>query len=197
MKKKFLSVFLTLVMIITVLSKNGLNVNADGEEVIIDSIIYNLNENANEATVKGVSGVLTENVTILPEIVKDDIKFKVTEISENAFVKRKDLKEINIPDSVNEIGKAAFACSGVETVTISKSVTTIKECTFICCQNLKNVIIPTGLVNIGQHAFDRCEKLENIEIPDSVITIERSAFIRSNLTNLVIPEGVREISQGI
>lgn len=197
MKKKFLSVFLTLVMAVTVLSQKGIEVNADGEEVIIDSIIYNLNENANEATVKGVSGVLPENVTILPAIVKDGIEFKVTEISANAFVRRGDLKEINIPDSVTKICDSAFKDSNLQNIKIPNSVIEMYSEVFYGCRELRTVELSNNpeFKSIWPGMFRRCCCLTNIKIPKNVTVIGEEAFYGSGLKNVEFSNELESINQ--
>ena len=69
MKKKFLSMFLTLVMVVEVLPKVGLIVNADSEVIIVDKIMYVLNEDNNEATVKEPADKSLEKLRIQEKIV--------------------------------------------------------------------------------------------------------------------------------
>ena len=198
MKKKFLSMFLTLVMVVEVLPKVGLIVNADSEVIIVDKIMYVLNEDNNEATVKEPADKSLEKLRIQEKIVgKGGVEYVVRNIDDGAFAHCKNLKTVEIPDSVTNIGSSAFAWSALETVTIPKYVTTIKASTFTRCRDLGNVIIPTGVTNIEENAFSFCENLENIAIPDSVVTIGKNAFMYSALLSAVLPEGVTEISQGI
>ena len=67
---------------------------------------------------------------------------------------QRNLKEVVIPDSVNNIGEAAF----------------------MDCISLKNVTIPDSVNNIGEVAFMGCESLKTVTIPESVKVIGREAL---------------------
>ncbi len=95
----------------------------------------------------------------------------------------------------------AFAfrdCSGVTSVTIPGSVTSIGEHAFRGCSGLTSVTIPGSVTSIGQQAFCGCSGLTSVTIPDSVTSIERSTFAGcSCLTNVVISDGVTSIGQQV
>lgn len=58
------------------------------------------------------------------------------------------LKEVTIPDSVEEIERNAFrGCSSLERVTIGRSVSFIAAYSFIACPSLKEVIVDDGNPN--------------------------------------------------
>ena len=115
MKQKFLSMFLTLVMAATVLPKMKLNVNAACEEVIMDRIVFGLNEETNMATVRGVSGDSPEKLIIPEKVVdRDGVEYVVNSIGKEAFAHSKTLEEVEIPDSVTEIGQEAFCWSRIK-----------------------------------------------------------------------------------
>ena len=98
-------------------------------------------------------------------------------ISAYAFQDCKKLKEINVPDSVNNIGRNAFyGCTSLTSITIPNTVETIWEYTFYKCTNLSSVTIPNSVTIICRNAFDNCPKLKSISVPDSVKTIAINAF---------------------
>ena len=77
-----------------------------------------------------------------------------------------------IPDSVVEIGEAAF----------------------IWCTNLESVYIPNSVRVIGQRAFKSCLKLTSINIPDTLTVINHRTFFEcTDLTSIIIPESIKEI----
>ena len=73
------------------------------------------------------------------------------------------LISITIPNSVTSIGQWAFHdCSGLTSVTIPNSVTSIDNGAFLGCSGLTSVIIGSGIRNIDQEAFASCKELTDV-----------------------------------
>ena len=60
---------------------------------------------------------------------------------------------------------AFYECSGLTSVTIGNSVTSIGSSSFFGCTGLKSVTIPESVTSIGSSAFRGCSSLESITIP--------------------------------
>ena len=118
-------------------------------------------------------------------------------IGDYSFYNCSGLTSITIPDSVTSIGSSAFyGCSGLTSVTIPDSVTSIGQSAFSRCSGLTNLTIPDSVTSIGYAAFSGCSGLTNLTIPDSVTSIGDVAFSGcSGLTNLTIPDSVTSIGQ--
>ena len=100
------------------------------------------------------------------------------------------LKEINLPTSVNCIGKGAFSsCCNLNEIKVSESNKVYKSIDGVLyTKDLKTIIryperkedekfvIPAGVTSIGDHAFSSCDNLQQINIPDSVTCIGNNAF---------------------
>lgn len=109
------------------------------------------------------------------------------------------LTSINIPASVTTIELEAFkGCANLTSVNIpGNSVTTIDGYAFQNCANLTSVKIPNSVTSIGGSAFQGCTALESVNIPNSKksLTIGSYAFSNcSELTTIVIPNNVSSIS---
>lgn len=96
--------------------------------------------------------------------------------------------EYTIPDSVAEIGEAAFSsCKFLSSTAIPYSVTKIGKSAFACCSSLSSIVIPNKITTIGKMAFSECKSLSGIVIPDSVTAIGEAAFNWcSNLKEIII-----------
>ena len=91
------------------------------------------------------------------------------------------IKTINIPNTVKEIGDNAFEiCTSVETINIPDSVTNIGNYAFFGCTGLTSINIPNNVTTIGDFAFSICSRLTSVEIPSSVTSINNTAFAWSN-----------------
>lgn len=127
-------------------------------------------------------------------IIKDNvfigIKSGITE-------KKEDLKVVEIPDGVSEIGIFAFAdCVNLEMVTLSDGIKEIEMGAFYNCQNLKDIKLPERLEVIRNGAFFKCKSLTEIDIPNYVRVIEEGAFSEcSSLTNVQLPNTITEIKE--
>ncbi|MCL1917799.1 MAG: leucine-rich repeat protein [Peptococcaceae bacterium] len=106
---------------------------------------------------------------------------------------------ITIPNSVTNIGTAAFAdCNSLVIVTIPDSVTSIGERAFVNCNSLTSITIPDSVAGIGRTAFGGCSSLTSITIPDSVKSIGPYAFYGCrSLTSLTISNNVTNINEGV
>ena len=101
------------------------------------------------------------------------------------------LTSVTIPNSVTSLGDYAFRnCSGLTSLTIPNSVTSIGNYAFDGSSGLTSVTIPNSVTSIGNYAFSSCSALTSVTIPNSVTSIGSSAFescsglTRVNITDL-------------
>ena len=133
------------------------------------------------------------------------------------------VENVTMAEGITTIGSYAFAQAFTDEtcpthVTLPNSVTVICENAFYHNPGLRSVTIPTGVEQIDQYAFSSCDGLTEITIPNSVTNIGADAFncrglvnvtvpacvlkagLRtvfpacSSITNVVLSEGVREIT---
>ena len=77
-----------------------------------------------------------------------------------------ELREINIPAGVREIGEAAFAaCAALRTLTIPPNVKRIGKKAFLGCAALETVYISEGVEELGAGVFAKCSKLRKVYMP--------------------------------
>ena len=94
------------------------------------------------------------------------------------------LKSVTVTGG-NILYGAFYNCSGLTSITIPDSVTSIGSDAFYNCKGLTSVTIPDSVTSIGSSAFKGCSGLTSIAIPDSVTSIGSDAFYScSNLTSI-------------
>ena len=77
------------------------------------------------------------------------------------------------------IAGSAFAwwCSGLTSITIPNSVTSINDQAFYGCTGLTSVTIPNSVTSIGGSAFSGCSGLSTLIIGSGIETIDYSVFV--------------------
>lgn len=131
-----------------------------------------------------------------PDYVKEIVlPESVQEIGKNAFEKCKELVSINLPDSIYKIGEGAFSnCWRLKEIRLPASLTVLEHSVFFKCYSLGYVILPPSLTKIGPSAFRRCSGLRSITFPNSLQEIGSDAFEECRfLDNVIIPNSVTKI----
>ena len=85
---------------------------------------------------------------------------------------------------------AFYSCTGLTSINLPNSVTSIGNFAFFCCSSLTDLIIPNSVTSIGECAFGDCSGLTDLIIPNSVTTIGMYAFQGcSGLTSIIVENG--------
>ena len=125
-------------------------------------------------------------------IISVTIPSSVTKIDALAFACCYELRKLNIPSGVTEIGVGAFKNTSLESVVFPSGVKEIAPYVLSECGYLREVSIPYGVTAIGDYAFEYTG-ISGISIPETVTSIGAGAFCNSRLRQITIPEGVEII----
>ena len=107
-----------------------------------------------------LSGVTKIRIPSKCKVIRSDYAHGGTESYRNFIA---GIEEVEIPDTVIEIGSCAFHNFGkVKKINIPNSVTNIGEYAFEWCDSLTNITIPESVTSIGIFAFAWCSSLTNI-----------------------------------
>lgn len=123
-----------------------------------------------------------------------DPKGIALELGSRAFGQTKNLKTIELPESLTEIGEYAFYFSGIASIDLPETVTSIGDYAF-GYSSLTSVTLHKGIASIGKGAF-ASSKLESITLPEGLLSIGDFAFNVATLSGeLTIPASVTSIGK--
>ena len=97
----------------------------------------------------------------------------------------------------DKIGDYAFkGCSGLTSLTLPATITTIGKYAFEDCTGLTSLNLPAGITSIGRRAFGGCSGLTSLTLPAGITSISDEAFyLCSGLTSLTLPAGITSIGE--
>ncbi len=187
MKKRFLSILLTLILLLSVAPGESFSIVADADS----SGDYTYTVSKRKATITDYNTSSGLKTIYIPSTLGG---YPVVEIGKDAFVWCS-AEKIIIPDSVTTIGDRAFSgCENLASVTIGNKVSSIGSSAFSCCKDLTSIIIPDSVTSIGQSAFGGCSDLTSVDMGTGVTNIGDYAFsCCSSLTSIKIPKAVKSI----
>ena len=177
------------------------------KELTINGIryyIYTQGDNSHAEIMPGQTPYTNQTITIPQSVSYQDNNFEVTVIRNDAFKDCQNLRDvlfespsniqqigsqafyncnkltdIDIPQSITELGDGAFRyCTSLEDVTFGEgsTLTSLPASIFQGCSALTDIVLPASLTAIGNDAFNGCEKLTSIIIPEDVTSIGLRAF---------------------
>ena len=130
------------------------------------------------AVAPAIQGVVNEycGVAIIPEhVYYDGVVYQVSEIADRAFAGSA-VTQVQIPNTVLEIGKEAFAgCDRLSSITLPLYITYLPE-RMLAGTAVKSIVIPEGVEAIGAGAFHECTQLHTVYMPSTMQTIGDGAF---------------------
>ena len=123
----------------------------------------------------------TETNTLVAGCKNTEIPNSVTGIGDGAFSDCTGLTSISIPNSVTTIRISAFRCSGLTSITIPNSITRIDRGAFYGCSELANITVSEG--NAVYDSRDNC---------NAIIETETNTLV-AGCKNTIIPNSVTTI----
>lgn len=123
------------------------------------------------------------------ELEEIELPNTLVEIGKGCFFNSK-ITRITIPDSVTLLKKSAFErCSQLTEVNLGKGLNEIKIKTFAFSQ-IKSIVVPEGVTRLKSFCFYGCTRLQHVKLPNSLIEIVNSVFSGCDIKVLIIPPNV-------
>ena len=126
---------------------------------VIDGFRYLLESETKTATLFPKREGKYSGDIIIPEKVKgnDGVEYIVVSLVDKCFQDCSGLTSITIPSSVTSLGWCCFAnCSGLTSITIPSSVTSLGVACFEGCSGLTSITIPSSVTSLGNSCFKLC-----------------------------------------
>lgn len=124
------------------------------------------------------------------------LPISVEEVKDSAFEDCSSLKSIALPMALKTIGDEALKGTGLRTIEIPKSVFWLGDGLLAECKSLEDVTIPENINRIPNHMFEDCTSLKKVQLHEKLGVIgERAFFGCSSLDFIIIPDSVEQIGQ--
>ena len=124
----------------------------------------------------------------------------VVEISPHAFSGARNLRRLELPDTLQTIQDSAFEDASIQEIETPKSLSFIASRAFFNCQALTSFVTPSEseLRLIQANAFANCKCLTQVELPESLKEIDARAFFNCvELQRLRIPNQIKSLPDEI
>ena len=145
------------------------------------------------------------------------IESGITRVGDRAFKLCRNLKDVDLPNTLKSIGEESFRQTALVSVELPDSVTEIgymsfRECEsllhfntgdglkqipglgFFQCKSLKNLVIGKSVTDIASEAFNMCDSLEILTLGPNVQTVSDYAiFTCTSLKKIIVPKSLKKL----
>ena len=146
---------------------------------------------------KGMSTIYDYAFDGCSNLLLSELPDGLTYIGSYAFQNCKSITVSSVPATVTNLNRAAFyGCTNITSMDLSamKSLTEVPERFLRAASGLRSVKLPSSLTSIGYEAFYECSSLDSIILPESLRVINRYAFYNcSALRSIALPSSLTKI----
>ena len=135
-------------------------VNTNTTFSAVDGVLFSTYDNTHRQLIQYPAGNTNTSYTLPTDIVRNDGQDLY--MTETAFGNANNLKTIVFPESLTFIAGMFKNWTGVETLTIPKTVTRMNRSAFSNCTNLKTIYIHKNMTLIDRSVFTGCDNVTDI-----------------------------------
>ncbi len=134
-----------------------------------------------------------KNATISEVILPKSI---IAILSE-AFSGCKNLKHIDLPDTLEYLDKMCFSRSGLTGIAFPNALKVVPS--FCCdgCSELETISFGGQIKTIDYSAFGSCKNIRAVSLPESLSEIGTKAFAETSITTIIFPSMVTKVSKEV
>ena len=118
----------------------------------------------------------------------------VKKIGSYAFYNTEKLTQVTLPEGLQTIGGNAFENSGLKSIEIPGSITSVESFAFSRSQ-LVSATFTDGdeytKATLGSYIFESCEKLETVELSENITTIGYRLISNTKVASITIPKNIK------
>lgn len=120
----------------------------------------------------------------------------VQRIEDRAFIGCP-IKNLQLPETVEYLGRACFGVNKTKTLTIPDKMLEIMPGTFYGNEVMDEIVWPSHIFKIGYEAFHGCPNLRTLDLPDNVCVIDSLAFyFCTGLTKVFLSSNLKRLGLG-
>ena len=142
----------------------------DVKEAVVDGLKYTYYSSGQAAVIPGDYQNLN-SVTVPGTVTINNSQYQVTAIGSGAFNGCYNIRTVNLPEGITEIGNSAFCNVYFTEINLPSTLKSIGNDAFNYCNDLVSISIPEGVTSIGDYVFRSCQNLQKIELPNSLTKI--------------------------
>ena len=176
--------------------------NTNFSSIVIPNTVTTISSSIFEDNSSLVSVTWPNTITNIPSgtfrdctsLTSVNFSCDITSIGTYAFYGCSSLTSFNFANTLNSIGQYAFNSSGLQSIIIPDSVTSIGSNCFESCLSATTISVGNGISTISENAFNNCSYASNITIGSSVTLIKGWAFANCTaVSDIIIPDTVSTI----
>ncbi len=164
--------------------------SCDKDEITSEGLELELSGDGESYILVGIGSCDDEHI-----IIDTHRKKPITDIADGAFSGNGKIKSVTLGDTVERVGKYAFAaCSSLESVSCGDSLEVIEANAFYSCDKLTTVELSDSVKKIGSYAFEYCKALRTVSFGAALETVESYAFYSCySLSEAVFGDSLRTV----
>lgn len=204
MKRRILSLFLTLLLLASLTACRGAvaggSDTTEKEEITTEAPLlpseglrYELSPDGSAYSVTGI-GSCTDTRLLIPD---EHEGLPVTVIEREAFKDCTGIMSVTLTAPITYIGEQAFSgCTALRSITLPDTLESIYGSAFQSCTALEGIEIPEGIRFIHACTFYGCSSLSDVKLPQSLQVIQPQAFSHcTSLREISLPSEMLRIEE--
>ena len=173
-------------MQVTVIGKDAFINHDELKSVVIPDTVVEIRDNAFLNCSSLTEAEMSKNIEkigadVFSQLYEIELPNTLKELGYSAFAEC-EFVNITIPSGLEKTGEYSFGGTDIEELVIPCNIKVIEKSAFKYCEKLRTVVIEEGVEAIEEDAFGQCDALESVTIPASVTEMTDPFWSSENVT---------------